>query len=62
MAIKLMAGCVQQLQQAAQMQEPSSLLHRCTCDVCDSVQTFLTGAEDIQSFKLTQAQAQHAVQ
>ena len=61
-AIKLMAGCVWQLQQAAQMQQPSSLLPRCKCDVCHSVQTFLTGAEDVQSFKQTEAQAQHAVQ
>ena len=61
--IKLMAGCVQQLRQAAQLQPPPSQQHRCPCSTCQSLQACLADPEQkLGHGLLTLGQAQHAIQ
>lgn len=58
-AIKLMAGCIQQLRQAAQLQEPDVP----KCCTCQKLQSFLKHPEQMQMLVLGEKkQAQHGIQ
>ncbi|DBB06171.1 hypothetical protein WJX82_003786 [Trebouxia sp. C0006] len=64
-AIKLLAGCVQQLRQAAQPQpQPLDMQQapKCICNVCQLLQSFLAHPEQLQSLPLgTQEEAEHGI-
>lgn len=52
-AIKLLAGCVQQLRRAAQPQLQSlDMPDRCTCNVCQTLQSFLAHPDEVQTLAL----------
>ena len=58
-----MAGCVQQLRQAAQLQEPCCAEDRCACGICQSLQAFLKDPEANPSNGVrTSANAQHVIE
>ncbi len=60
-AIKLMAGCVQQLRQAAQPQ-PLDIQDRCTCNVCQMLQSFLAHPDQTQTLALGgRKEAEHGI-
>ena len=60
-AIKLLAGCVQQLGQAAQPQ-PLDMQDRCTCNACQLLQSFLAHPDQTQSLPLGRhMEAEHGI-
>ncbi len=60
-AIKLLAGCVQQLRQAAQSQ-PLDMQDVCTCNVCQMLQSFLAHPDQTQTLTLGGRQeAEHGI-
>ena len=60
-AIKLMAGCVQQLRQAAQPHQPDMQL-RCTCKACQLLQSFLAQPDQAQLLNLGSCkEAEHGI-
>ena len=62
-AIKLLAGCVQQLRQAAQPQpQPLDMQDRCTCNACQLLQSFLAHPDQTQSLPLgSHEEAEHGI-
>ena len=58
-AIKLMAGCVHQLQRAAQPQQLSVQQHEnCSCDACQTMHKYLAHPDDSQRLHEAE-QSQH---
>lgn len=62
-AMALLAGCVHQLRQAAQPQQPD-MQERCTCNVCQMLQIFLVHPDQTQTLILGGVkvkEAQHGI-
>ncbi len=64
-AIKLLAGCVQQLRQAAQPQpQPLDMQQapKCICNICQLLQSFLAHPDQVQILPLGgHAEAEHGI-
>ena len=61
-AIKLLAGCIQKLRQAAEVEPVPALHELCGCQACQKLAAFLEQAEPTAEIELkSQQQAHHAI-